>query len=90
MSENPYRKIHVAINPASGKDEPVLNVINDVFHQYPDIQWLVSITQKYGGATEQAREAAQNGADLVAGYGGDGTQYEIPIITDEQASVEEK
>lgn len=77
MSEKPYEKIHVVINPASGKDEPVLNVINDVFHQFPDIKWSVSVTQKYGDATEQAREAAQNGADLVAGYGGDGTQHEI-------------
>ena len=77
MANSPYKKIHVVINPASGKDEPVLNVINDVFHQYPDIQWSVSVTHKYGDATEQAREAAQSGADLVAGYGGDGTQHEV-------------
>ncbi|MDX1417950.1 MAG: YegS/Rv2252/BmrU family lipid kinase [Candidatus Promineifilaceae bacterium] len=77
MSNNPYKKIHLVINPASGKDEPVLNVINDVFHQYPDIQWSISVTKKYGDATAQAREAAQSGADLVAGYGGDGTQHEV-------------
>ena len=77
MSESPYKKIHVVINPASGKDEPVLNVLNDVFHQHEDIEWTISITKKYGDATEQAREAAQGGADLVAGYGGDGTQHEI-------------
>ena len=77
MSESPYKKIHVVINPASGKDEPVLNVINDVFHQYEDIEWTISVTKKYGDATTQAREAAEGGADLVAGYGGDGTQHEI-------------
>ena len=77
MSDSPYKKIHIVINPASGKDEPVLNVLNDVFHQYEDIDWTISITKKYGDATEQAREAAQNGAELVAGYGGDGTQHEI-------------
>lgn len=77
MSNSPYKKIHVVINPASGKNEPILNVLNDVFHQYDDVVWSVSITKKFGDATEQAREAAQNGADLVAGYGGDGTQHEI-------------
>lgn len=77
MSVNPFRRIPVVINPASGKDEPVLNVINEVFHQHPDIHWSVSVTQKYGDATQQARQAAESGVDLVAGYGGDGTQHEI-------------
>lgn len=77
MANLPYQDIHIVINPASGKDEPVLNVINDVFHQFPDIRWSVSVTHKYGDATEQARAAAESGADLVAGYGGDGTQHEI-------------
>lgn len=76
MSSTPGKKIHVVINPAAGKDEPILNVLNDVFHQF-NIDWTVSITKKYGDATTQAREAAANGADIVAGYGGDGTQHEI-------------
>lgn len=76
MIEAPYKKIHVVINPAAGKDEPILNTLNDVFRQY-DVDWNVSVTKKYGDATEQARVAALAGADLVAGYGGDGTQHEI-------------
>ena len=72
----PNQRIHVVINPASGKDEPILNTINDVFHQY-GVDWEVSITKKYGDATEQAKAAIANGADLVVGYGGDGTQHEI-------------
>ncbi len=76
MSEPPYKKVHVVINPAAGKDEPILNVLNDVFRQY-DVDWSVSITKKYGDATEFARQAADGGADLVAGYGGDGTQHEV-------------
>ncbi len=76
MSDVPYKKIHVVVNPAAGKDEPILNVLNDVFHQY-GVDWSVSITKKFGDATEQARQAAEAGADLVAGYGGDGTQHEI-------------
>lgn len=72
----PYRRIHVVINPAAGKDEPVINVLNRVFGKY-NIDWEVSITRKYGDATQFARQAAADGFDLVAGYGGDGTQHEI-------------
>ena len=75
MSET-KKRIHIVINPAAGKDEPILNTINDVFHQY-GIEWDVSVTHKYGDATEFARRAAEAGFDIVAGYGGDGTQHEI-------------
>ena len=37
----------------------------------------MSVTKKYGDATEQAKAVTANGAELVAGYGGDGTQHEI-------------
>ena len=70
------KRIHVVINPASGKDEPILNVINAVFGEH-GIDWSVSVTRKYGDATEFARRAANEGYDIVAGYGGDGTQHEI-------------
>ena len=70
------KRIHVVINPASGKDEPILNVINDVFAKH-GIEWSASITMKYGDATDFARQAAAEGYDIVAGYGGDGTQHEI-------------
>ncbi|MFN2106257.1 MAG: diacylglycerol/lipid kinase family protein [Candidatus Promineifilaceae bacterium] len=77
MSSTPYQRIHVVINPASGKDEPILNVLNDVFSQH-GLEWDISLTKKYGDATEFARKAAESGDyDLVAGYGGDGTQHEI-------------
>jgi diacylglycerol kinase (ATP) len=72
----PYKKVHVIINPAAGKDEPILNTINKVFHQY-GIDWQVSITKKFGDATRLAKQAIADGVDLVAGYGGDGTQMEI-------------
>jgi YegS/Rv2252/BmrU family lipid kinase len=75
-SSPPYPRIHVVINPAAGKDEPILNVLNDVFHEY-GVDWDVSVTKKFGDATEQARAAVARGVDLVAGYGGDGTQHEI-------------
>ena len=76
MPEPPYRRVQVIVNPASGRDEPVLNVLNDVFHQF-DVDWDVSVTHRYGDAARQAQKAVEDGADLVAGYGGDGTQHEI-------------
>jgi diacylglycerol kinase (ATP) len=76
MAEVPYPRIHIVVNPASGKDEPILNVLNRVFGQH-GVEWTVSVTHKYGDATKQAKEAIARGVDLVAGYGGDGTQHEI-------------
>ena len=73
---NYQKRIHVVINPKAGKDEPIINVLNDVFHKY-DIDWSTSITKKYGDAIEFTRAAAEDGFDIVAGYGGDGTQHEI-------------
>lgn len=73
----PYPRIYLIVNPAAGGDEPIVNIINDVFRSY-GIQWDVDITHKYGDAQKLARQAAQSRHyDLVAGYGGDGTQHEI-------------
>ena len=76
MTDAPYRRVHVVINPASGKDEPILNTLNDVFREH-GVEWDVSVTHKYGDAAAQVAVAIANGVDLVAGYGGDGTQHEI-------------
>ncbi len=71
-----YKRIHVVINPAAGQDEPILNVLNDVFHP-AGVEWNISITHKFGDATRLAKEAVVSGVDLVAAYGGDGTQMEV-------------
>ena len=42
-----------------------------------DIEWEISLTQKSGDAERFARQAAENGADIVAAYGGDGTVMEV-------------
>jgi diacylglycerol kinase (ATP) len=70
------RKIFVVINPAAGKDEPILNACNDVFRTH-DIEWEAGITHKYGDARRLAIHSADAGYNLIAGYGGDGTQHEI-------------
>jgi diacylglycerol kinase (ATP) len=72
----PYQRVHVVINPASGQNQPILNVLNDVFHS-AGVKWDISITHQGGDATRQAREAVAAGAEVVAAYGGDGTQMEV-------------
>ncbi len=71
-----YKRVQIIINPAAGKNETILNTINAVFSG-SDIQWDARITHKFGDATRLTKEAVANGADLVAGYGGDGTQLEV-------------
>lgn len=73
---SPYKRVQVIINPASGKNEPILNIINSVLHP-AGVEWDAKVTHKFGDATRFAKEAAENGVDLVAGYGGDGTQLEV-------------
>lgn len=69
----PYEKVHIVINPAAGQNEPILNVLNDVFHP-TGVDWEISLTRQSGDATRLAAEAVASGVDLVAAYGGDGTQ----------------
>ena len=76
MTNLPYPKVHVVINPAAGQDEPILNVLNHIFHP-AGVDWDVSLTHKSGDAARLAAEAAVSGVDLVAAYGGDGTQMEV-------------
>jgi YegS/Rv2252/BmrU family lipid kinase len=73
---SPYKRVQIIINPASGKNEPILNIINAAFAG-SGIEWDARVTHKFGDATRLAKEAVANGVDLVAGYGGDGTQLEI-------------
>lgn len=70
------RRIFVIINPGSGKDRPVLHTLNKVFGAH-GVEWDAAITHQYGDAKMLAIQAAQDGYDLIAGYGGDGTQHEI-------------
>lgn len=71
-----YRRIHVVVNPAAGKPEPILNTLHQAFHP-AGIRWTVSVTMGPGDATDQTRQALEDGADLVVAYGGDGTVMEI-------------
>ena len=71
-----FKRVHVIVNPASGKDQPILKTLNSVFHS-AGIDWDVYVTKAGGDARRLAAEAVQAGADAVAVYGGDGTVAEV-------------
>jgi diacylglycerol kinase (ATP) len=70
------RRIHVIINPAAGRDRPILSTLNTVF-QDAGIDWDVFITKAAGDARRLAQESVSAGVDAVAAYGGDGTITEV-------------
>ena len=69
-------RVKVIINPAAGQAEPILSVLNDVFGP-AGIEWDVAITHKSGDGVAAARQAADEGYDLVGAYGGDGSVAEV-------------
>jgi diacylglycerol kinase (ATP) len=69
------RNIRVIINPASGKGESILPVINTSLKE-AGILWEASITHAAGDATRFAKAAVKEGVDALAVYGGDGTLME--------------
>lgn len=72
-----FHNIHFIINPAAGRNRPILNTINDVLREH-DIQWDVSITLKDGDGKRHAeRVIAQGDVDLIVAYGGDGTVMDV-------------
>jgi YegS/Rv2252/BmrU family lipid kinase len=69
-------RVKVIINPAAGQPEPILSVLNDVFAP-AGIDWEVDITHKSGDGVAAARQAADEGYDLIGAYGGDGSVSEV-------------
>lgn len=71
-----FKTIRFIINPSSGTNEPILNTINRVLHRH-DVRWSVDVTQAGGDAKRMTEQAVQDGVELVAAYGGDGTVTEV-------------
>jgi diacylglycerol kinase (ATP) len=69
------KNIRIIINPASGRAEPTLSIINAAMKE-AGIKWEASITHQAGDATQLAKAAAKEGIDALAVYGGDGTLME--------------
>ena len=76
MMQTAIQHVEVIVNPASGKNRPILNTLNDIFRQY-DIQWNISITHQEGDGERLAQQALEKNPDLVMVYGGDGTVMEV-------------
>ena len=70
------KNIPVIINPSSGKPQPILHTINETFRAH-NLSWRGHLTYKFGDATQFARQAVADGADMVVVYGGDGTVLEV-------------
>lgn len=71
-----FKRAFVIINPASGKNETILNTINSVFRA-SGLDWDIAITKRSGDASRLAQQAAASGnVDVVAVYGGDGSVME--------------
>ncbi len=70
------RKLQVIINPAAGVGRPILQALNTGLKD-TGVEWDVSITHKAGDAERLAREAVENGADIVGVHGGDGSVMEV-------------
>ena len=68
--------IPVIINPAAGRRAPVLAELNQVFRG-AGVRWSVEITQAEGDGIRLARQLVEQGAEIVAAYGGDGTISEV-------------
>jgi YegS/Rv2252/BmrU family lipid kinase len=69
-------RVHVIVNPAAGRNDPILNVLNRVFEP-AGVAWDVSVTHVAGDACRYATQAAEAGVDVVVVYGGDGTVREV-------------
>lgn len=68
--------IPVIVNPAAGRDTPVLQELNRVFRT-AGIRWSVEITQGDDDAILLAKRLVDEGAEVIAAYGGDGTISEV-------------
>jgi diacylglycerol kinase (ATP) len=70
-----FKHITFIINPASGKQEPILSLINTAMEQF-NYQWEVAVTTRSRTAGEIASDLIGK-TDLVIVYGGDGTVTDV-------------
>ena len=54
----------VVVNPAAGRDEPVVAVLNDVFRDL-GVEWEAVLTHGDGDARAGAERAVREGWDVV-------------------------
>ncbi|NJL95760.1 MAG: diacylglycerol kinase family lipid kinase [Anaerolineae bacterium] len=71
-----FKKVYFIVNPAAGKETPVLHQINRAMQGRPQ-HWELKTTRAYGDGARLARQALREGYDLVLAYGGDGTINDV-------------
>jgi len=70
------RRVYIVANPAAGQSNFDIRVLNARFNA-AEIEWEVFFTKKEGDAELLTKRALDEGADVVAAYGGDGTVAEV-------------
>jgi diacylglycerol kinase (ATP) len=70
-----FKHIHFIINPAAGKKEPILSIINEAFDQ-TDTDWEVTVTKR-GTNIGDIATGLIGKTDLIVVYGGDGCVTEV-------------
>jgi len=70
------RRVYVVANPAAGQNNFDIRLLNTRF-KAAEIEWEVLFTKGEGDAEQLTRRALDEGANLVAAYGGDGTVAEV-------------
>jgi diacylglycerol kinase (ATP) len=70
------RRVYVIANPAAGQGNFDVRDLNARFNA-ADIEWEILFTKKWGDGATLVKRALDEGADVIAAYGGDGTVAEI-------------
>ena len=73
----PDRKVKIIVNPSAGQGRAwkTAHQLHDVVSKYTLADWVGTVYP--GHATELARQAGEEGFDLVIAVGGDGTVHEV-------------
>jgi len=70
------RRVYVVANPAAGQNNFDIKDLNARFNT-AEIEWEVLFTKQLGDGKKLALRALDEGADVVAAFGGDGTVAEV-------------
>jgi YegS/Rv2252/BmrU family lipid kinase len=70
------KNVRIILNPSAGSKNPPLRYFNSVFKQ-TGVDWDIVMTKERGDGCRLSEQAVQDGADIVAAYGGDGTVMEV-------------
>ena len=70
------KEVRVVVNPAPSRRIPLLAILNQAFRD-AGIRWDITITHGDGDGHKLAKRAVEDGVDIVAVYGGDGTVMEV-------------